>query len=119
MLCDSTNVLRSGYTPSEKIVIDSMNRIFDKTDKRIIIATFSSNIYRLKYFMEASILHGRQIAVSGRSMEKCVKLATELGYLDLPETAFDYCDHRQPGRAYVSSHPHGQRQSQSRKTQEG
>ena len=88
MLCDSTNVLRSGYTPSEKIVIDSMNRIFDKTDKRIIIATFSSNIYRLKYFMEASILHGRQIAVSGRSMEKCVKLATELGYLDLPETAF-------------------------------
>lgn len=88
MLCDSTNVLRSGYTPSEKIVIDSMNQIFDRTDKRIIIATFSSNIYRLKYFMEASIKHGRQIAVSGRSMEKCVRLARELGYLDVPETAF-------------------------------
>lgn len=88
MMCDSTNVLRPGYTPSEKIVVDSMNSIFDKTDKRIIIATFSSNIYRIKYFMEASIKHGRKIAISGRSMENVVKLATELGYLDLPQSAF-------------------------------
>lgn len=88
MLCDSTNVLKAGYTPSEKIVVDSMNEIFNKTDKRLIIATFSSNIYRIKYFMEASIKHGRKIAISGRSMENVTTLARELGYLDLPETAF-------------------------------
>jgi ribonuclease J len=88
LMCDSTNVLRPGYTPSEKIVIDSMNDIFAKTDKRIIIATFSSNIYRIKYFMEASIRYGRKIAISGRSMEKVTRIARDLGYLDLPESAF-------------------------------
>lgn len=88
MLCDSTNVLRQGYTPSEKIVVDSMNKIFDQTDKRIIIATFSSNIYRIKHFMEASLKHGRKIAVSGRSMESVIGIARELGYLDIPESAF-------------------------------
>ncbi len=88
LMCDSTNVLKPGYTPSEKVVIDSMNEIFDKTDKRIIIATFASNIYRIKHFMEASIEHGRKIAVSGRSMENVVKLAIELGYIDIPMSAF-------------------------------
>ena len=88
LLCDSTNVLRPGYTPSEKVVVDSMNEIFSKTDKRLIIATFSSNIYRIKYFMEASIKHGRKIAISGRSMENVSTLARELGYLDVPESAF-------------------------------
>lgn len=88
LMCDSTNVLRPGYTPSERIVIDSMNDIFSKTDKRIIIATFSSNIYRIKYFIESSIAHGRKIAVSGRSMENCIELAKELGYIDAPESAF-------------------------------
>ena len=48
LLCDSTNVLRPGYTPSERVVVDSMNEIFAKTEKRLIIATFSSNIYRIK-----------------------------------------------------------------------
>lgn len=88
LLCDSTNVLRPGYTPSERVVVDSMNEIFSKTDKRLIIATFSSNIYRIKYFMEASIKYGRKIAISGRSMENVLTLARELGYLDLPESAF-------------------------------
>lgn len=88
LLCDSTNVLRPGYTPSERVVVDSMNEIFAKTEKRLIIATFSSNIYRIKYFMEASIKYGRKIAISGRSMENVVTLARELGYLNLPESAF-------------------------------
>ena len=88
LMCDSTNVLRPGYTPSERVVVDSMNEIFSKTDKRLIIATFSSNIYRIKYFMEASIKYGRKIAISGRSMENVSTLARELGYLDLPESAF-------------------------------
>lgn len=87
LLCDSTNVLKHGYTPSEKIVLDSMNKIFKETDKRIIIATFSSNIYRIKYFMEASIAKGRKIAISGRSMENVINIATELGYLNIPKSA--------------------------------
>lgn len=88
LICDSTNVLRPGYTPSERVVVDSMNEIFAKTEKRLIIATFSSNIYRIKYFMEASIKYGRKIAISGRSMENVLTLARELGYVNLPESAF-------------------------------
>ena len=88
LLCDSTNVLRPGYTPSERVVVDSMNEIFAKTEKRLIIATFSSNIYRIKYFMEASIKYGRKIAISGRSMENVLTLARELEYVNLPESAF-------------------------------
>ncbi len=88
LLCDSTNVLKPGFTPSERIVAESMNRIFEETDKRIIIATFSSNIHRIKHFMDASIKHGRKIAVSGRSMENVMEIAKDLGYIDLPESAF-------------------------------
>lgn len=89
LLCDSTNALRDGYTPSEAVVRKSIDEIFDNTDKRIIIATFSSNIHRIKYFMEASMKHKRRIAVTGRSMEKVMNIARELGYMrDLPEKIF-------------------------------
>lgn len=89
LLCDSTNVMRNGYTPSEAIVRKSIDEIFDNTDKRIIIATFSSNVHRIKYFMEASMKHNRCIAVSGKSMEKVLTLARELGYLNnIPDSLF-------------------------------
>ena len=89
LLCDSTNVMRTGYTPSEAVVRKSIDEIFDNTDKRIIIATFSSNVHRIKYFMEASMKHNRRIAVSGKSMENVLSLARELGYLDnIPESVF-------------------------------
>ncbi|MBQ0005362.1 MAG: ribonuclease J [Clostridiales bacterium] len=89
LISDSTNVLREGYTPSERIVADSINKIFDSTNQRIIIATFASNIHRIKYFMEAAVNHGRRIAISGRSMENVVALANDLGYLKgIPESAF-------------------------------
>ena len=89
LLCDSTNVMRSGYTPSEAVVRKSIDEIFDNTDKRIIIATFSSNVHRIKYFMEASMKHNRCIAVSGKSMEKVLSLARELGYLNnIPDSLF-------------------------------
>ena len=89
LLCDSTNVMREGYTPSEAIVRASIDDIFDNTERRIIIATFSSNVHRIKYFMEASMKHHRRIAVSGRSMENVLTLARELGYLDdIPESIF-------------------------------
>ena len=55
LLCDSTNVMRQGYTPSEAVVRSSIDDIFNNTEQRIIIATFSSNVHRIKYFMEASM----------------------------------------------------------------
>ena len=89
LLCDSTNVLRKGYTPSEAVVRESIDEIFDNIDRRIIIATFASNVHRIKYFIESSIKHQRRIAVSGRSMENVLALSRELGYLDdIPESAF-------------------------------
>ena len=89
LLCDSTNVMRQGYTPSEAVVRSSIDDIFNNTEQRIIIATFSSNVHRIKYFMEASMKHHRRIAVSGRSMENVFSLARELGYLDdIPESIF-------------------------------
>ena len=89
LLCDSTNVMRKGYTPSEAVVRHSIDEIFDNTDRRIIIATFASNVHRIKYFIEASMKHNRRIAVSGRSMENVLALSKSLGYLDdIPESVF-------------------------------
>ena len=89
LLCDSTNVLRKGYTPSEAVVRRSIDEIFDNTERRIIIATFASNVHRIKYFIEASMKHHRRIAVSGRSMENVLALSKRLGYLDdIPESVF-------------------------------
>lgn len=89
LLCDSTNVLKEGYTPSEAVVRKSIDEIFDNTDNRIIIATFASNVHRIKYFLESSMKHHRRIAVTGRSMDKTLALAKELGYInDLPESIF-------------------------------
>ena len=89
LLCDSTNVMRKGYTPSEAVVRRSIDEIFDNTNKRIIIATFASNVHRIKYFIEASMEHHRRIAVSGRSMENLLALSKSLGYLDdIPDSVF-------------------------------
>ncbi len=89
LLCDSTNVMRKGYTPSEAVVRRSIDEIFDNTERRIIIATFASNVHRIKYFIEASMKHHRRIAVSGRSMENLLSLSKSLGYLDdIPDSVF-------------------------------
>ena len=89
LMCDSTNVLRQGFTPSEAVVRRSIDEIFDNTDRRIIIATFASNVHRIKYFIEASMKHKRRIAVSGRSMENVLALSKQLGYLDdIPDSVF-------------------------------
>ena len=81
MLCDSTNVERPGYTPSETRVVDSLERQFKGCDKRIIITTFASNMYRIQAILEIARRHGRKVAVTGRSMENILKVAAELGYL--------------------------------------
>ena len=83
MMADSTNVERAGYTKSERIVGESLTRIFGKTKGRIIIATFASNIHRIQQIIDAASTYGRKVAVSGRSMENIINVAMELGYIEI------------------------------------
>ena len=84
LLCDSTNVERQGYTPSENMVAESLDKQFKNCDQRIIVTTFASNMHRLRAVIDIARRHGRKVAVSGRSMENMIKVATELGYLKIP-----------------------------------
>ena len=86
LLCESTNAERSGFTPSERAVGSSLERIFaNNEDKRLIIATFSSNVHRVQQIINASARHGRKVAVIGRSMVNIIGAALELGYMELPD----------------------------------
>ena len=86
LLCESTNAERAGFTPSERSVGYSLERIFAQyEDKRLIVATFSSNVHRVQQIIDASARHGRKVAVIGRSMVNILGAALELGYMDLPD----------------------------------
>ena len=86
LLSDSTNAERPGSTPSERVVGESFDMLFKNgADKRIIVATFSSNVHRVQMVIESAVKFGRKVAVSGRSMEQVVAKALELGYLEAPE----------------------------------
>lgn len=86
LMSDSTNSERRGFTPSERTVGESFERLFNKAEgKRIIIATFSSNIHRVQQIINCAASHNRKVAVFGRSMVNVIGLATELGYLKAPE----------------------------------
>lgn len=86
LLADSTNAERPGFTASERTVGESFANLFPKAEgKRIIIATFSSNLHRIQQIMDAAVRDGRKVAISGRSMVNVVSIATELGYLTVPE----------------------------------
>ena len=86
LLMDSTNATRPGFTMSEKTVGASLSHIFkDAEGKRIVVATFSSNIHRVQQIVDEAVKCGRKVAVSGRSMINVVTIATELGYLKIPK----------------------------------
>lgn len=86
LLADSTNAERPGYTPSERVVGESFAHLFTKAKHhRIIIATFSSNLHRIQQIVDAARADGRKVAVSGRSMMNFVSIATDLGYLKVPD----------------------------------
>ncbi|MBR6739743.1 MAG: ribonuclease J [Clostridia bacterium] len=85
MLSDSTNVERPGISMSESMVGHSLNAIFSGSDKRIIVASFASNVHRIQQVINAAVANGRKIAVSGRSMENIMNLGLELGYIKIPE----------------------------------
>ena len=86
LMADSTNAERPGYTHSEKTVGASFDNLFKKGEgKRIIIATFSSNIHRVQQIINCAVRYGRKVAVFGRSMINVINTAIDLGYLDVPD----------------------------------
>ena len=84
LLCDSTNVDRQGYTPSESLVAESLDRQFKNCSERIIVTTFASNMHRIQSILATAHRYGRKVAVTGRSMENMLKVAQELGYIKVP-----------------------------------
>lgn len=85
LLSDSTNAEHPGYTASEKTVGETLAQIFSKAEGRILIATFASNVHRVQQIFDAAAKEGRYVSVTGRSMIKVVDVASELGYLKIPE----------------------------------
>ncbi len=85
LLSDSTNAERPGYTPSERSVRPNMERVFREAKGRILMATFASNVHRLQQAISLAAEMGKKVAVVGRSMENTVKIALEMGYLNVPE----------------------------------
>lgn len=86
LMSDSTNSERPGFTMSERKVGESFSKLFQKADgKRIIIATFASNIHRVQQIIDRAIKDGRKVAVSGRSMVNVMQKGRELGYLKCPD----------------------------------
>ena len=85
LMQDSTNVERPGYTVSEKKVGETFDSIMRNSDKRIIIATFASNVHRVQQILDIAAKYKRKVAVSGRSMENVIAVATKLGYLNVPD----------------------------------
>ena len=105
LLADSTNAERPGYTASERLVGGSFSNLFAKAEgKRIIVATFSSNIHRIQQIIDEAARCNRKVAVSGRSMLNVVSIASELGYLKVPKdvlTPIEAIKNYTPGQIVV------------------
>ena len=105
LLSDSTNAERSGFTASEKLVGGSFSNLFRQAEgKRIIVATFSSNIHRIQQIIDEAARCNRKVAVSGRSMLNVVSIAEELGYLKVPQnvlTPIEAIKNYTPGQIVV------------------
>ena len=86
LMADSTNLESPGYTPSEKNVGKTFDHIFDDNrDHRLIIATFASNVDRVQQIINSAYKYGRKVVVDGRSMVNVINIASELGYIQIPE----------------------------------
>ena len=85
LMSDSTNVQRPGHTMSERSVGREFDKIFMNCNKRIIVATFASNIHRMQQIINSAVKYERKVAVVGRSMLNVISVGTELGYIDAPE----------------------------------
>ena len=86
LMCDSTNVLKPGFTMSERTVGKTFDHIFaENTNRRIIIATFASNVDRVQQIINTSYKFGRKVIIEGRSMVNVINTASELGYINIPD----------------------------------
>ena len=94
LMCDSTNALRAGFTPSERTVGRTFDGIFSEhKNNRIIVATFASNVDRVQQIINSAYKHGRKVVVEGRSMVNVIGTASELGYIKIPEGTLIDIDH--------------------------
>ncbi|MCR5042443.1 MAG: ribonuclease J [Clostridia bacterium] len=86
LMCESTNAEKAGFTESEKKVGKSLEKLFEQAgERRILVATFASNIHRVQQIINIAAASGRKVSFSGRSLENVVQIGSELGYLDVPE----------------------------------
>ncbi|MCD8120057.1 MAG: ribonuclease J [Lachnospiraceae bacterium] len=86
LMCDSTNVLRPGFTSSERTVGRTLDHIFaENADHRIIVATFASNVDRVQQIIRTAYKYGRKVVIEGRSMVNIIQTATEMGYISIPD----------------------------------
>lgn len=85
LFSDSTNVERTGYTPSERAVRRKFDEVFAWTRQRLFITCFSSSIHRIKLALDLAFEYNRKVALVGRSMTESTEIAQDLGYLDLPD----------------------------------
>ena len=93
LLSDSTNAENPGHSASERKVGESFDKLFTGCDNRIIITTFASNVHRLQQIISVAARHGRKVAITGRSMENILHVATVLGYMDIPENVMTDIEH--------------------------
>ncbi len=85
LLADSTNAERPGWTPSETVITAAFDRLFQEAQGRVIVATFASLISRIQQVTDTAAQYGRKLAITGRSMKTNVRIARELGYLNIPD----------------------------------
>ena len=85
LLMDSTNVEKPGYSASERNVGEGFDTFFKNCDKRIIVTTFASNVHRMQQIIDVAAKYKRKVSITGRSMENIMRIAVELGYVELPE----------------------------------
>ena len=88
LMSDSTNAERKGFTMSESTVGDVFEKLFTNCTKRIVVATFASNVHRVQQIVNCAVKYDRKIAVCGRSMINMITTARELGYIDCPDNLF-------------------------------
>ena len=88
LMSDSTNSERKGYTMSESSVGEVLDKLFFNCTKRIVVATFASNVHRVQQIVNSAVANNRKIAVCGRSMINMIDTAMELGYINVPDNVF-------------------------------
>jgi ribonuclease J len=83
-MVDSTNADVPGFTPSEREIMPALNRVISSTRRRVIVASFSSHVHRVQQIIDVAALHGRKVVFIGRSMVRNMKIAEDMGYLNVP-----------------------------------